>query len=108
MPNCKGKAKVTVIDSVKSKSIIQIINCNSDVNDVRNKMCLPRAIEVAKAHFNRRLGVSEKNIMIEHYHKTDRHYYQIHHAELLLKPNNLLTVYIFYDFETTQNERFEG
>ena len=48
MPNGQGKAKVTVINRVKSKSIIQIINYNSDVNDVRNKMCLPRAIKVCK------------------------------------------------------------
>ena len=81
--NDQGNPKPTIIDRVTRKSIIQIINFNYDVNDVRNKMCLPRAIEVAKAHFNRRLGSSEKK-HYERIRKTDRYYYQIHHSELLL------------------------
>ena len=63
MPNVQGIPKTNVIDRITRKFIIQIINFNPNVNDVRNKMCLPRAIEVTKAHYNRRLGSSEKKIL---------------------------------------------
>ena len=83
MPSGQGRPPGSVIDLVTKKSIIRILDINYDPDDVRNKICLPRAIVVAMAHFERNFGVEEKR----HYNrvgKTDRYRNQIYYAEVLL------------------------